>query len=122
MTTEPLQFDTLADFYPFYLGEHRNGVCRSLHLLGTSSVTAVVVSSLVLASPWLLLLVPLVGYGPAWIGHFFFEHNKPATFKFPAWSLLCDWLMTRDMLLGRIPIFGDLPQECIERFEAPEAA
>jgi hypothetical protein len=122
MTTETPKFDSLAAFYPFYLGEHRNGVCRSLHLLGTSSVTTVVVCTVVLANPWLLLLVPVVGYGPAWIGHFFFEHNQPATFKFPAWSLLCDWLMTRDMLLGRIPIFGVLPDECIERFEAPEAA
>ena len=122
MTTDTPRFSSLAEFYPFYLGEHRNGVCRSLHLLGTSSVAAVAVATVVFANLWLLLLIPVVGYGPAWIGHFFFEHNKPATFQFPAWSLLCDWLMTRDMLLGRVPIFGELPETCIQRFEVSKAA
>ena len=122
MTTETPQFDSLAAFYPYYLGEHRNGICRSLHLLGTSSVASIAVAALWLVNPWLLLLMPVVGYGPAWVGHFFFERNRPATFDFPAWSLLCDWLMTRDMLLGRIPIFGDLPDECIQRFELSKAA
>ena len=122
MTSDAPRFSSLADFYPFYLGEHRNGVCRSLHLLGTSSVAAVAVCTVVFANLWLLLLMPVVGYGPAWIGHFFFEHNKPATFQFPVWSLLSDWLMTRDMLLGRIPIFGELPETCIQRFEVSKAA
>jgi hypothetical protein len=68
-------------------------------------------------SPWWLLVLPLLGYGPAWVGHFFFERNKPATFDFPVWSLLCDWLMARDMLLGRVPILGELPEGCIEKFQ-----
>jgi hypothetical protein len=122
MSNDVPQFDSLTAFYPYYLGEHRNGTCRSLHLLGTSSVVAVAVATVLLANPWLLLLMPAVGYGPAWVGHFFFERNKPATFDFPAWSLACDWLMARDMLLGRIPIFGELPEACIRRFQLPEAS
>jgi hypothetical protein len=52
---------------------------------------------------WMLLwLVPVLGYGFAWIGHFFFEHNKPATFKYPIYSLLGDWVMFKDMLFGNI--------------------
>lgn len=118
MTTELPQFTGLSEFYPYYLGEHRNGVCRSLHLLATTSVSCLALGVLAGASPWWLLLLPLLGYGPAWVGHFFFERNKPATFDFPLWSLLCDWLMTRDMILGRVPVFGELPQTCIERFQA----
>ena len=79
-------------------------------------------AAIITASAWWLLLLPVVGYGPAWVGHFFFERNKPATFDFPGWSLLCDWLMTRDMLLGRIPIFGELPDQCIDGFKVKEAA
>ena len=117
MTRELPQFSGLSEFYPYYLGEHRNGVCRSLHLLATTSVSCLALGVLAGANPWWLLLLPWLGYGPAWVGHFFFERNKPATFDFPVWSLLCDWLMTRDMLLGRVPVFGELPQSCIERFQ-----
>ncbi len=122
MTEQRLHFDGLAAFYPYYLGEHRNGICRSLHLLATLSVSLLIITALLTASGWWLALCPIVGYGPAWIGHFFFEHNKPATFDFPVWSLLCDWLMTRDMLLGRIPIFGELTDRCIERFQVAEVS
>jgi len=122
MSDERLHFDSLAAFYPYYLGEHRNGICRSLHLLATLSVSFVALTALLTASAWWLVLCPVAGYGPAWIGHFFFERNKPATFDFPMWSLMCDWLMSRDMLLGRIPIFGELPDRCIERIQPSETA
>ena len=117
MSDQPPKFQSLAEFYPYYLGEHRNGTCRALHLLATSAVTALGLAVLLGASPWLLLALPVAGYGPAWIGHFFFERNKPATFEFPLWSLLCDWLMARDMVLGRLPILGALPERCIERLQ-----
>jgi len=50
----------------------------------------------------LLWLLPVIGYGFAWVGHFFFEKNRPATFKHPFYSLLGDWVMFKDMLIGRI--------------------
>ncbi len=93
-----------ADFYPYYLGEHRHPVCRRLHFVGSALI--LVLLGLVLArviSPWALCAVPLIGYGFAWVGHFFFEHNRPATFTHPFYSFLGDWVMFRDMLLGRIP-------------------
>lgn len=93
-----------ADFYPYYLGEHRHPVCRRLHFVGSALI--LVLLAFVLArviSPWALVAVPVIGYGFAWIGHFFFEHNRPATFTYPFYSFLGDWAMFRDMLIGRIP-------------------
>ena len=106
MTTsnkELQQFNSFAEFYPFYLAEHRNTTCRRLHFIGSTLVLALLIS--VIASQlWALLwLIPVIGYGFAWIGHFFFEHNKPATFKHPLYSFIGDWVMAKDMLIGKIP-------------------
>jgi hypothetical protein len=98
-----MRYSTLAEFYPFYLTQHMNPVCRHLHVIGTSGVIALVLSAALTADPWLLLAVPFAGYGFAWCGHFFFEHNKPATFKQPIFSLISDFLMFRDVLLRRLP-------------------
>lgn len=58
-----------------------------------------------LAQVWLaLVLVPLAGYGLAWIGHFFVEKNKPATFKYPIYSLLADWKMFLEIITGKIKL------------------
>jgi hypothetical protein len=94
---------TLADFYPYYLSQHTDRTCRRLHVIGTGCLIALVLGAIATANPWLLLGVPLVGYGFAWVGHFFFEHNKPATFQQPIFSLICDFLMFRDVLLRRLP-------------------
>lgn len=98
----PRKFNSFAEFYPFYLGEHANSTCRRLHFFGTLLVITLL--GYVLASQhWLLLwALPVVGYGFAWVGHFFFEHNKPATFHNPLYSLLGDFVMFRDILTGRI--------------------
>ena len=97
------QYSSFKDFYPFYLGEHSNLVCRRLHFIGTSGV--VVIAALVIAQVlplvW-LWAIPVLGYGFAWIGHFFFEKNRPATFKYPFYSLIGDWVMYKDMLTGKI--------------------
>ena len=91
-----------AEFYPYYLTQHSNRLCRRLHFIGTSGVILLLMASL-LTQNWLLLAwVPLVGYGFAWVGHFFFEKNKPAAFKKPLWSLWGDFVMYRDILRGRI--------------------
>jgi hypothetical protein len=92
---------SFAEFYPYYLGEHRHPTCRRLHFLGTSLVIIVVVTAIATARPALLWAVPLVGYGPAWAGHFFFEKNRPATFSYPLWSLAADWVMYWETLAGR---------------------
>lgn len=96
------RFQTFKEFYPFYLNEHRNSTCRRLHFVGSTIVLALLVTALVTQQWALLWLLPVVGYGFAWVGHFFFEHNRPATFKYPLFSLMGDWVMFRDMLTGRI--------------------
>lgn len=95
-------FRSLADFYPFYLQEHANRTCRRLHFVGTSLVIATALYAISTGTWKALWLMPLLGYGCAWVGHFFFEHNKPATFKYPFLSLASDFLMYRDMLGGKI--------------------
>jgi hypothetical protein len=95
-------FESFRQFYPFYLSEHRNRTSRRLHVAGT--LLAVLAAVLAVAGRrWTLLVaVPLAGYGLAWIGHFFFEHNAPATFRHPFFSLRGDLRMAREVLLGRI--------------------
>jgi len=97
------QFDTFRDFYPYYLGEHSDRICRRLHFAGTGLVMLILIVALATGRNVLLWFLPLAGYGFAWIGHFFFERNRPATFRFPLYSLLADFVMFRDILTGRIP-------------------
>ncbi len=94
---------SFSEFYPFYLSEHSNRTCRRLHFVGSSLVIGCVVAAVTMGNAWWLVGVPLCGYGFAWVGHFGFEHNRPATFKHPLYSLIGDWVMYRDMLTGRIP-------------------
>ncbi|MDE2137722.1 MAG: DUF962 domain-containing protein [Gammaproteobacteria bacterium] len=96
------QFASFREFYPYYLGEHRNRTSRRLHVIGTllALLTAVVA---IVGRRWpLLVAVPLTGYAPAWIGHVFFERNAPATFRHPLYSLRGDFRMACEVLLGRI--------------------
>ncbi|UZE25251.1 DUF962 domain-containing protein [Pseudomonas sp. B21-056] len=97
------QFKSFADFYPYYLGEHSNSTCRRLHFIGTSLVILILTLALVATAWWWLITLPVAGYGFAWVGHFFFEKNRPATFKHPLYSLLGDFVMYRDMLRGKVP-------------------
>jgi len=95
-------FNSFSEFYPFYLREHSNRTCRRLHFIGTSLVVVLLVK-VVLTGWWSgLILLPLVGYGFAWVGHFLFEKNRPATFKYPLYSLMGDWVMWKDILTGKI--------------------
>lgn len=95
-------FASFKEFYPFYLTEHQNSTCRRLHFLGSSLVLATLFT-IIKAKAWSYLWVlPLIGYGFAWVGHFFFEHNKPATFKYPLYSFAGDWVMFKDMILGKV--------------------
>lgn len=97
------QFDSFSEFYPYYLDEHRDRRCRRLHFIGTALVLVALVAA-VGHSWWWLLAVPVLGYGFAWVGHFAFEKNRPATFKYPFYSLMGDWVMFADILRGRVRI------------------
>jgi hypothetical protein len=97
-------FRTFRDFYPFYLGEHANRICRQLHFAGTSIAVALFIAAVVSRWWWFVAVAFAQGYAFAWVGHFFFEHNKPATFKYPWFSLMGDWRLWWDMLTGRVRI------------------
>jgi hypothetical protein len=94
---------TFAEFYPYYLGEHSNRTCRRLHFVGSSLALVCLAIGLVAGAPVYLLYGLLCGYGCAWIGHFVFEKNKPASFKRPLFSFMGDWVMYRDIWVGKIP-------------------
>ena len=97
----PQRYTSLKDFYPFYLKEHSNKTCRILHFIGTFLVFALLIAGITTQVWWLLLLIPLVGYGFAWVGHFFYEKNKPATFQYPGYSLASDFKLFFDLLTGK---------------------
>jgi len=96
------QFASFSDFYPYYLSEHSDRTCRRLHFIGSSLVIGCAVALVVTGNPWWLLAALFCGYGFAWIGHFFFEKNKPATFRHPFYSFAGDWVMYKDLLTGKI--------------------
>ena len=75
------RFQSFAAFYPHYIHEHSNRTCRRIHVVGSALVLVVPVVAVATRNPWWLLAMPLVGYGFAWVGHAFFEKNRPATFK-----------------------------------------
>lgn len=84
------RFETFADFYPFYLSEHANRTSRRLHFVGTSLALALLIVAVTTGVWWLVAVALVQGYAFAWVGHFFFEHNRPATFKYPLFSLMGD--------------------------------
>lgn len=97
------KFNSFAEFYPYYLSEHGNSTCRRLHFIGTTLVIGILAYAIGRGSLVLLLALPVAGYTFAWVGHFFFEKNRPATFQHPFYSLLGDFVMYRDMILGKVP-------------------
>lgn len=92
---------TYDEFYRFYIKEHQNTTNRALHFIGTFII--IMLASVLISSKqyWMWLLIPVIGYGFAWFGHFFFEKNKPATFKYPFWSLISDFKLFFEILLGK---------------------
>ena len=104
---------TFSDFWPYYLREHSRPGTRRLHLIGTTGTAGFLCTSLALQRPLYVLFAALCGYTFAWVGHFFVEHNKPATFKYPLWSFAADWKMWALALTGRL-------QPEIERALQPE--
>jgi hypothetical protein len=97
------EYRSFREFYPAYLAEHKERSTRRLHFVGTLLVIVTVMAALWTGDPRWLLAAPVFGYGLAWIGHFAFERNRPATFRHPLYSLAGDFVMFKDMLLGRLP-------------------
>ncbi len=89
------------EFYKYYLTEHKNKTSRILHFIGTFLVFVLLFVAIIQGWGWRWILVPVVGYGFAWIGHAFFERNKPASFKYPFWSLISDFKLFFEILIGK---------------------
>ena len=98
------KFNSFKQFYPFYLSEHMNSTCRILHFIGTSFVIIIILMSSI--NMKVFYFAPICGYGFAWIGHFFFEKNRPATFKYPLYSFMGDWMMFKDILMRKESIIN----------------
>lgn len=94
------RIETYEEFWPFYVREHSDPTNRKLHFVGTSGTIALVIAAIVRRKPIHLLHAAISGYGGAWIGHFFFQKNTPATFKYPLWSLFSDFRMYGKILAG----------------------
>jgi hypothetical protein len=95
------RYKTFREFYPFYLTEHVNPTSRRLHVIGTTLVIMLLVAAVVALDWRLVIAAPVVGYGFAWAGHFFFEKNKPATFKYPGFSLMGDFRLWYETVTGQ---------------------
>lgn len=98
-----MSFRNFEEFYPFYLGEHADRTSRRLHVIGTSAAVLQILAAIALREPMLCLTALVSGYGFAWVGHYVFEKNRPATFKHPLYSLRGDFRMAREVFRGRIP-------------------
>jgi hypothetical protein len=99
---EEKRYRRFVDFYPFYLSEHANPTSRRLHFVGTSVAVVLIIGAILTQRWWLIAVAFVQGYAFAWVGHFFFEHNKPATFKYPGFSLMGDWRLWWEMLTGKL--------------------
>ena len=101
-TTETHRFGSFAEFYPYYLSEHQDRTCRRLHFAGSTVALVCLFLLVFTGNLWWLLGAAVSGYAFAWVGHFGFEKNRPATFRHPFYSLMGDWVMYRDIWTGRI--------------------
>jgi hypothetical protein len=93
---------SFQEFYAFYLGEHSDRRCRRMHFAGSCVVLGVIALAVFSGNASWLWLAPVAGYGFAWIGHFVFEKNRPATFSHPLYSLAGDWVMFWQILRGKV--------------------
>lgn len=92
------KFQSFEEFWPFYVREHSKKSTRVLHFIGTTAAMGCVAGAVLTKRWWLLAAAPVAGYGPAWIAHFFVEGNKPASFKYPLYSLRADLVMWSKMV------------------------
>ncbi|CUI09383.1 DUF962 domain-containing protein [Massilia antarctica] len=98
----PTSHASFAEFYPWYLTQHASVLCRRAHFIGSSSALAALVQYVDSMHAWWILAALVSGYGGAWIGHFFYEKNRPASFARPLYSFMGDWVMYWQMLTGKL--------------------
>lgn len=96
------KYKDFKSFYPYYLTEHSNAKNRMLHFTGTAILIACLAAGIATGNWVLFAVIPVVGYGFAWVGHFFIEKNRPATFTYPLYSLASDFVMFWHILTGQI--------------------
>jgi len=96
------RYTSFREFWPYYLREHSRPATRLIHYIGTSLVVGLAIAALATGIWWLFALMPVAGYGFAWAGHMLAERNRPATFKYPSWSLAADFRMWWLWLTGRL--------------------
>ena len=94
---------SFTEFYPLYLSQHADRMCRRLHFIGTTIGLVAALHAFSTLNFWWLAGGIVAGYALAWVGHFFFEKNRPATFIHPVYSFMGDWVMWKDMLTGKVP-------------------
>jgi hypothetical protein len=107
MSTE--SYTSFKDFYPYYLSEHQNPICRYLHFQGSLIAIALLVYFIITKQYVLIPFCIIQGYAHAWIGHFIFEKNRPATFKYPLYSFMGDWVMMWQLLTFQIKFNSKSP-------------
>lgn len=95
------EYHSLKEFYPFYLGEHSKRGTRISHFVGTLFFFGFLGATIATGILWFLIPMIAATYAAAWVGHFFIEHNTPATFKYPLWSAASDFMMFFGMIAGR---------------------
>lgn len=100
--TNQRRYTTMKDFWPFYLTEHSHPVNRVLHFIGTTLALCLLGLAIYTQVWWLILGALVSGYAFAWVGHFFIEKNRPATFTYPFKSFAGDWMMWFYTLTGQI--------------------
>lgn len=112
------EYETFEEFWPFYVKEHRKASTRALHFVGTTAAMACLAGGLLTKRRWLLAVAPFAGYGPAWFSHFVIEKNRPATFKYPLWSLKADLIMWSKMVRFQM---GDEVERILREEEESQA-
>ena len=96
---------TISEYYKYYLTLHEHPKCKLLHFI--RQLVTIVFSVWVLYNwYWYLIpMIPFIIYPFAWSGHYFFENNEPAAFHNPIKAKISDWIMFKDILLGRFKLW-----------------